>query len=560
MGAKITARDVIRKRDKNRVVNTLSYLAGFPLLTLMTYVGSVPFMDGPGFGGTIAYCGVFACLAIWLVVSLIQIIVAIFTKNCAARAVIVILAAVIIMIGGATLFDMVAEKKLDEIRSDFAKDLYGIGEETELRFVKNQSNKDFATFRDDEYVRGKYRLKEGAKLEYRTNAYGVETVKFKIGKEEREREILVDVPIPNYRYQANAYVCWTSPGVKESLASAYNKKARNFCRAYNVGWDGDIKGDVNTDGSEYVLALERPDGSRETWFGEEGKAYKANGLYGDGYIFSAPVALEILKTYYETRAEYAEKGKDADDELDAALDAARTGDEWREYCKTDEYKAAYGEGGIADNYMITEARLNKILSALGKGIVDKEALDGIKIGPLDVSGMLKGVLSDMGLTDDALKSLTLDGAAGLLEGLGIEMGKDDLLALLGGFSNYEASGVKPLMYFIEDAKLREYAYAEYFGATHGANVGSRLIPEKEGGNTGAITMTSGGSGPTEAFDLAACKDLIALNSYVPALFPLFAARRSVYVFAGIIALMLGVFYYTQMKMKFLAIKLEKMSE
>ena len=174
----------------------------------------------------------------------------------------------------------------------------------------------------------------------------------------------------------------------------------------------------------------------------------------------------------------------------------------------------------------------------------------------------------MGLTKNDLKNLSLDKVLELVKGLGLDVSKDDIMALLAGYSNYEVSNVKPLMYFIEDETLRTYAYAKYFGQTHGANIGSVLIPtvttDAKGvttyGNVGKITMSASGLNYKEnAFELKECYKLKALNSYVPKLYPLFAARRYAYIFAGIISLMYAIFYYSQMKVKLLGKKLEKMS-
>ena len=59
------------------------------------------------------------------------------------------------------------------------------------------------------------------------------------------------------------------------------------------------------------------------------------------------------------------------------------------------------------------------------------------------------------------------------------------------------------------------------------------------------------------FTLEQLYELRAYNSYAPKLFPLFAARRYAYVFAGILALMLAIYYYAQMKSNVLKKKIEK---
>lgn len=519
MDAKINAKKVIAKRDRNRVLGALSYVAGFPLLILFTFIFSIPFISGTGFSGLTKYYGVLVCVAAWLVITLIQIIAAIVTRNCTARGVIVIVFTLIVMVGGPVYFDIWAAKQVDEARVSYVRDVYGLAEDEEVDLKEKYS----------------------------------------------------DIDIKDYNYQINHYLPWTNKG---SLTGDFNGMVDEFCRVYNVGYGSSVKGSVNTDGSKYGKALERTNADGEAyneyWFGEKGEVYKENGLYADGYIFSLPVANEILITYYETQAQYKAEKKDADKELEKALKAAKNGSAWREYTRSDEYKAAYGEGGTADSYMITEGRLSEILKTLGVQIVDNKVLEGLPTNLLgfNLAKIVDDALKGMGLTQNDLKNLSLDKVLGLVKGLGLDVSKDDIMALLAGYSNYEVSNVKPLMYFIEDETLRTYAYAKYFGQTHGANIGSVLIPtvttDADGvttyGNVGKITMSASGLNYKEnAFELNECYKLKALNSYAPKLYPLFAARRYAYIFAGIISLMYAIFYYSQMKVKLLGKKLEKMS-
>lgn len=565
MDAKIDAKKVIRKRDRNRVLKALSYVCGFPLLILMVFIGSISFMNGPGFGAT-KYYGVIVCVAAWLVVTVFQIIAAIVTKNSTARGVIVIIVSLIVMVGGSVYFDIWAEKKVNDARDSYVRDRYGIGAETDLTYLKNQSNKNILTFEDDAYVRARYGLAEDVVLTYSEDAYGVKYVTYDVkvsGKTQTvTKPVSIEVDMGNYSYQVNHYVTWTSKG---SLTDDYNSMVSEFCRVYNVGFTSEVKGGVNTDGTNYgKTPILDSEGNPEYWFGEEGAVYKENGLYADGYIFSVPVATEILITYYETQNAYKEMGKDADTELDKALEKAAASSAWKDYKKTKEYVEAYGPDGKASSYMISLERLDKIVKALGKGLYD-EGIYGILTNPI-VSGIFD--ITSLGITESTIKNLSLDTVITLLDSFGLSISADDLMSVLEPFSNYEYSNVKPLMYFIEDETLRTYAYAKYYGEIHGANIGSVLIPSKgtdESGATvygkiGHITMSTGGLSYDEnGFTLDECYKLRALNGYVPTLYPLFAARRYAYIFAGIIALMYAIYYYAQMKVNLIGKKLEKMS-
>ena len=487
---------------------------------VFVFLGSIPFMNGSAYAAT-KYSGVIAAVVVWAIVVVVQLLAALITKNSTGRALIAIIATLVLMIGGAVYFDSWAEKKLDGAREQYVRDTENLKEEDEVNLADYPS-----------------------------------------------------ISIKNYNYQINSYVPWTK---KSGLADSYAASVNEFMRVYNVGYDSSVKGSTNTDGSEYGEALEKKDGTLEYWFGETGAVYKANGLYADGYVFGVSSATEILITYYKTQALYEKKGEDADEALDDALVEAAASDEWYEYKNSDEYKAAYGEDGVAERYMITVNRLDKIAKALGTGLSENGIWDFLRSneGTLEIvtglfmdEGLTLDKLDDMGINEAFMRSMTLDSLVELVRTFGVDFTKDQIVALLEPFSDYQVSNVKPLMYFIEDETLRTYAYAKYFGNTHGANIGSVLIPSKtvnaEGkvtyGNIGHITMSTSGLNYSEnAFSLNALYELRANGQYAPELYPLFAARRYAYIFAGIIALMFLIFYYAEMKVKFFAIRLERMS-
>lgn len=567
MDAKIDAKKVIRKRDRNRVLKALAYVAGFPLFILLVFIGSVPFMNGAAFEAT-KYYGVIVCIAAWAVLILVQIIAALVTKNSTARGVIVIIVTLIVMVGGSVYFDIWAEGKLNTTRDNYVRERYGISEDTELVYLKNQINKDILTFRDDDYVRNAFKLDSKTKLTYSEDQYGIQYVTFTRDKKTYTKAISIEVDIDNYATQINHYVTWTD---KSSLTDEFNEKIADFCRVYNIEYESAVKGAVNTDGSEYgATKIEDADGNPEYWFGETGKVYKENGLYADGYIFGVESASRILIAYYDTQNYYAAQGLDADEELEKALDKARTSSAWTSYVKTDEYKAAYGPGGTVNKYMITEERLEKIIGALLQGVVDEDiigSLPNLGFG-LDLGTIVKDLLSDLGIDLNDLANASIEDILKIVQGLGLDFTMDDIMGLLGGYSNYEVSNVKPLMYFIDDARLRTYAYAKFFGQTHGTNIGSVLIPTKtvndDGsityGKIGQVTMSASGLSYEEnAFTLDECYNLVALNGFIPEMYPLFAARRYAYIFAGIISLMFAIYYYAQMKVNLIGKKLEKMS-
>lgn len=514
MDFKIDAKTAMKKRDASKVLKAIAYACGLPLFVVFVFIGSIPFMNGSAYAAT-KYYGVIAAVAVWAIILVVQLFAALVTKNATGRALIAIIATLIVMIGGSMFFDSWAEKKLDAAREDYVRVSEGLEEDDEVDLA-----------------------------EYPT------------------------LDIKNYKYQVNSYVPWTK---KSGLAASYAGEINEFLRVYNVGYSSEVKGSVNTDGSAYGAALEKEDGTLEYWFGETGAVYKENGLYADGYIYGLDVAMDILITYYETQKEFKAAGKDADEELDKALVKAAASKEWNDYKKSDEFKAAYGEDGIAEGYLITENRLDKIVKGLGNGLYESGAWDTVNgLKPI-LKSVAKVDLDALGINGDTIKNLSVDSVLTLINGfLGEDatpITVDSIMDLLEPFSNYEVSNVKPVMYFIEDETLRTYAYAKYFGEVHGGNVGSVLIPSKtvvDGkatyGNIGHITMSTSGLNYSEnAFTLDRLYLLRANKEYAPTLYPLFAARRYAYIFAGIVALMFMIFYYMEMKVSFYGIRIQRMS-
>ncbi|NCA92152.1 hypothetical protein EOM82_02735 [bacterium] len=118
------------------------------------------------------------------------------------------------------------------------------------------------------------------------------------------------------------------------------------------------------------------------------------------------------------------------------------------------------------------------------------------------------------------------------------------LPLTSNLFFYQSPTVKPIMEFIKDEDMRVYAYAKYYATTHGANVGSVLI----GSNIGAVTFSSSGyPSDTFAYDLTKLYQLKAYNSYVPFYYPLFAARRYMYICGGVILIMMALYYHNARK-------------
>ena len=187
---------------------------------------------------------------------------------------------------------------------------------------------------------------------------------------------------------------------------------------------------------------------------------------------------------------------------------------------------------------------------------------------------------NIGITVADVKNLTLDGLldvlnnrmsdslreslAPVLEGFGISfpITKADVLGLVNSLFYYQSPTTKPAFMFLEEEALVKYAWAKYEGQTHGANVGSVLIPKEtiddEGNvsfsNLGKVTMSDSGYPVAMAYGtgdstkiaqktLAYAYQVQADDSIAVPYFPLMVARRFVLIFSGIIAATFVAFFY-----------------
>lgn len=451
--------NVKRKLSSYRALKTISYLLGFPLLTVMVFATSLSFIGEKVYGAG-AWYGVLVIVGLWLVVTILQIVFSKFS-NYKSKTLLVLIISVVLVLVGAIVIDAVGTKIIKDTQEEYS-----------------------------------------------------------------ER----DVEIEGYTYQVNWFSTITSG--KKSMNEKFVANVNNFIRTYNIKFESKNFGDENTDLSEVVYNK------------EDDAYYSPNGMYSDGFIFNIHQALDILITYHETQAYYKNDGKNADEELDAALLAleSNSSSAWNQYKQTAQYKAAYGENGQAYKYMLTEERLDLILGTLGAELSEyKTALEFIL-------NRIDGAEDFVELLEYLNEDLTVEQIVGIVNGLGLfedPIEKEDLLDLLKGFSFYQSPQAKPIYDFIEDDGLREYGFAKYYATIHGAKVGSILI----GDNIGGVTMDTPGYPASYGYSLDELYQLKADLSYKPTLYPLMAARRYMYLLAVIIGLSCIVTYYFSNKEK-----------
>lgn len=438
---------VKRKLSRYRILKTISYLIGFPLLIFMVFMCTMKnFVGQEAFADT-AYNGLLVAILLWLGVLVFQVVFCLFVKSHKARTLFTICLSVGVILVTAIVFDSYASKTVEEMQTKY-----------------------------EEY----------------------------------------NVTIEDYDYQINWFAPLTSD--KTSLTDTFNDSVDDFLRIYNIGYMSDNVGAANTD-------LTVPE-----YNAEDDAYYSANGMYSDGYIFGIKQAMYLLTTYHETQQYYKSIGKDADVVLAEALQELEENpdSEWNYYKQSDEYQDAYGEDGEAYKYMLSVERLNLILSALGRELEDD--ISGLGnlisfIGVENIGDLLGYINQDLNVSIIVEAVNTL----GLFEE---DITEEEILEILKDFSFYQSPKAKPIFSFIEDEMLKEYGYVTYYANVHGAKVGSVLI----GKDIGHIDMDHNGYPGYTGFTQDQLYQLQADLEYKPALYPYFALRRYLYLFAGIVGL------------------------
>ena len=495
------AKKALRRHNLFRTLKAVAYLLGYPLFFLLLLQSA--YAMGLGTKGLATEILVVS----WAVVTAIQILVTIITRSYSARAVSVIIVTVILLLGFSVVFDMRAESKLTAAAESYTRDYYRLEKEDKVNLtVKN----------DEIYAEVTY--SNGEKETYLT-------------------------PIKSYNEHLSEFKPWSGGygfskergGLQGGLISTYNI-------------NGSGGGNKNTDGSKGGAAPSINGNDPEYWFGEKGGVYNPNGLYADSYIFGVEQTIQILLTIYRTQDDYKEQGLDADEALAAAYAEVEASPEWIEYKSSAEYQEAYGTDGYAYNYMFTEERLNDFLMSLGSGLSEVSLVKTL---------LSLGILP---ITAEQLAGLDLQGAADLVDGLGLDlttiasgMGvvvpegtptKDILVKLVQKFYYYQVPTILPSMYFIKDETLRTYAYAKYYAEIHGANNACVLYTEdQENGHIGCITMSDSGAPASAAYSAEELCAIRAYNSYTGNFFPMLLFRRYAMFFAGFTALAYLLSYF-----------------
>ena len=562
-----------KKQNRYRGLRAVSYLLGCPLLLLVVFVASVPFMNGDAFVD-VKYYGIIACAAIWLVCIVGQIIISLITKSNTGRTLFMLVLSLILTVGATVFCDLYVGKKVEEINANEDYKAYDVSIESYkylAGWVITWTKKESAT---DKFNDEMAHFTEVYNIGYKSNIYA-DFPKDDAGK---------DIKTGGYVNPDG------SPVTYDKKEDAYYSQNGLYADGYVFGVKQALK--VITTYYKSKLAIEEANGYQFNSSSGDYVKMKETGelvaIKKDGqYIKDEEGVLLYNKLRDEDAIEsgfYVRKANPptADEILEAAL-AAQEADphsEWNEYKKTDEYLDAYGTDGTAYKHMFSEKHLKSLVATLFSGIGNMKQLNkAITLVStfVDVDELLA---DNLGITVAEIKTMTFDGlldvvnnrmsdelkdtVGGLLEGFGMSLPLTtaDVMSLLSKYFYYQAPTVKPAFMFLEDQTLVDYAWAKYEGQTHGANVGSVLIPKEtiddEGNvsfsNLGKVTMSDSGYPVEMAYGtgdstkiaqktLAYAYQVQADDSIAVPYFPLMVARRFVLIFSGIIAATFVAFFY-----------------
>lgn len=538
--------DVNKLRKKHKrysFLQTLCYLLGFPLLILLVFFGSTSMLYSDAFIKTRLY-GLAAVIAIWVVFTILQIVVCIFSKNKNTRSLWSMLFAIILVIGGAFAFDLYAEKQIVAVQEK-----YETHKGVEIKDYNYQINY-YETLTTD---------KSDLTDSYKAMVADFCAV-YNVGVESK---------VYNKKINADG-----SPVVQDKKTKAYYSPNGMYADGYIFSMEEAIDILITINETRAKFAAKDKDADVElaaalatAKASSEWNTYKTTAEYKAAYGPSG-TAYNHMLTMDNVDEILSVLGKHMDKLLDNVLVGILI-----DGLVPSDLKP------LLDllNANLDLATLCTTINNLNVGMI-LDIVEGIvsNIDPDLVDVVYDALLPIINYATDSVQTVTSLKAMSVLQLLNaLEFDKlnevtkalgMDLTDYAGVFTNgltpdfveelintipltsnlffYQSPTTKPIMDFIADEDMRAYAYAKYYATTHGSNVGSVLL----GGSIGAVTFSSKGyPSAVFAYDLTKLYQLEAYNSYVPMYYPLFAARRYMYVCGGLILIMMALYYHNSRK-------------
>lgn len=572
-----------RKQTLLGILKTIAYFAGYPLLVLFVAIGSVPFMKEGAFGGT-WYLGVVIALIPWLVCAVLQIAFGCFTQNQYFKTLVVGIVSTVCVLGcalvvdlnGSAVMDKMGDKYVATVTTDKAGNTTVTAKEItvptyrmkdgQIETVKWTMSSTAVEFPTIDYLKGHYVTL--------TSGFGSETDKFVANLDSFMRIYNVTLDGDNKKVTADGQHVTNSDMSLATIDPA-------------TGIPFNANGVVS---ESYVYGVD----------------FALNVLINYYEAVNKFKTLDVDMTAYvpqnagETDADYAARLSAMTDveKMEAVyqfeLAEIINSDQYKAYQEQEggAYQAAYGEGGTANACMLTVDRVKELAPVLVRYIYfvlkSNQVLSSVyEIDLLGLEALMETLdqeeytFADLrawfddkvrGLVGAFLPAETLDMIADMIT-------EDTLSALLSDYVYYYSPSVRTPFDFFGEAKraddtligefkkesldentptlvfsaadMRAFAYARYYAKTNGAYIGSVLVGNNDDGlgkvlnadgNIGQVTMSTSGYPASFAYTLDQIYQLKADKEYVPSLFPTLAARRYLYIFAGIILLSIVLFY------------------
>lgn len=533
-----------KKYNRYRTLKTICYLLGFPLLLLLVYFGSTGMIYSNAFTDT-KYYGLMAVGALWVVVTILQVLFAMLSKSKNARAMFSMIITLVLVIGGAVAFDIYAEKEFTKIET--ANSAYGVT----MKSYKHQINYYEA------FTPGKGNM---------TNSYISDVSRFcnvyNVGVKSKcySDDYNMDGSVPVLDKETGAYISpngMYADGYIFSMNEAidilitYNQTRLDYEK---LGKDAD---------NELSIAMTAAKNSSAY------QAYQATDVYKAAYNTTNGTAYDHMLTMDQVDEILGVLGSglgsalsDMDIIIGAVVPASLSPlldlidenlsiDVLVNAINTLQLSTVIPLLGFEEELMdVVYEALIPIMeyATLTTTTLQFDTVQNFKtsINAITVQGLLtqldfgklNSVVSNFGLDLTDYQSIFDNGLTSeFIENIVNE------LSLTSNLFFYQSPTVLPVFDFITDEKLKAYAYAKYYATVHGATVGTVLV----GDNIGAISFSSSGYPSSFGYSLTELYQLRMDNSYIPRAYPLFAVRRYMYIMGGIMVIMIALYYHNSRK-------------
>jgi hypothetical protein len=563
-----------RKQTLLGFLKAVAYLAGYPLMVLFVAIGSVPFMKESAYSGT-WYLGIVVALIPWVVSVVLQIVLGCFARNQYFKTLVVGIVSTACVLGSALAIDLHGQQVIADMNKKYVattdKDgnvgtvqvevpIYRMGDDGKVETVTWTMSEE-VSFNTINYLKGYYvPIGSGSGL---AGTYASDLDRFKeiyhVGSGENKTE--------NGGYVTNSDL--SKGKIDSATGIAFNPNGVvSECYVYSAEFAMNVLISYNEAINKFATLTDfdmTPYVEREA--GESDKEYAAR--------IKSMTPQQKLEAVYER---------------DLAL--VKESPQYKQYQTTEEYKAAYGRGGTASKVMLSVEKVEEMAPVLiryiaflfERGQVLSELYPEV-VKPLLNVNLLLETLDKPDFKIDDLQTWFLDpgtGIGGLMESfLGISkadiasmLTEENLRDIIDQLFYYYSPTVRPAFDFFGEATIgegteakkigtyviaastdgstpeisftaedmRAFAYARYYAKTNGAVIGSVLVADDADGNIGQITLTDKGYPASFSYSLASIYQLKADSEYIPSLFPLLAARRYLYIFAGLIMLSIVLYY------------------